>query len=118
MESSGIPLFNSKAEDLDMLDATLFGGFFHSLQTYIETKVKDKKISVVSLGGSKIIFHYGKREILFISKCKKKCNHDKVLKKLQIIEERFFHSYGDILDGWSGQTDVFEKFKDEIRDII
>ena len=115
VDPSGVTLFNLSKED--NIDPTLLGGFFSSLNMFIE-QLGEKKLNSISLGDSKIMLYQGKFELMYISRSRKGVKEKVIQEHLNTIEKRFLKLHKDRIMSWDGNTTYFSNFGDFIEDIF
>ena len=111
----GITLFNQSKED--NIDPTLIGGFFSSLNIFIE-QLGEKKLNSISLGDSRITIYQGKHDLMYISRSRKGVKEKIIQEHLKTIEKRFIKLHEKNLESWDGNISYFANFGDFIEDIF
>ncbi|TFF94791.1 MAG: hypothetical protein EU543_00400 [Promethearchaeota archaeon] len=112
--NSGVVLFNRVYDE--ELDVQLFGGLMSALNSFAEILSKE---GLTSFELSQKRFGILKRKnFLFIGNCAKKVKEKKIIEELEIISEKFFEIYADILDSWQGDITMFQSFEKEIEDSL
>ena len=109
--SNGITIFNQQKES--NVDAVLMGGFFSAIENFI-SEIGEKELKSLVLGNSKIIIYHGKKDLLFISRSAQKVKEKNVIKHLRLVESKFMEMFGEVIDVWDGNTDIFENFGNAI----
>ena len=115
---NGITVYNQQKES--NIDAVLMGGFFSAIQNFI-TEIGESELKSIMLGTSKIMIYRGmikEREILYISRSSEKVKDKNIIKHLQLVETKFTDLYGDIVQHWDGNTDVFKDLDQQIQEIF
>ncbi|MFO7794885.1 MAG: hypothetical protein ACQERB_00505 [Promethearchaeati archaeon] len=112
--NSGVVLFHRVYDE--ELDVQLFGGLMSALNSFAEILSKE---GLTSFELSQKRFGILKRNnFLFIGNCAKKVKEKKIIEELEIISEKFFEIYADILDSWQGDITMFQSFEKEIEDSL
>ena len=65
-----------------------------------------------------MIYQHGKSGYLFISRSQIKVKERDIRKSIDLVVEKFFENYGDILGNWDGNTKYFKNFGEVIEDIF
>lgn len=112
--NSGVVLFHRVFDE--ELDVQLFGGLMSALNSFAEILSKE---GLTSFELSQKRFGILKQKnFLFIGNCSKKVKEKKIIEELEIISEKFFEIYADILDSWQGDITMFQSFEKEIEDSL
>ncbi|TFF92848.1 MAG: hypothetical protein EU543_04905 [Promethearchaeota archaeon] len=112
--NSGVVLFHRVFDE--ELDVQLFGGLMSALNSFAEILSKE---GLTSFELSQKRFGILKRRnFLFIGNSSKKVKEKKIIEELEIISEKFFEIYADILDSWQGDITMFQSFEKEIEDSL
>ena len=122
LNNYGIPLFYQKSskkvvkkEDLEAVeDAQLISGLFSAVQVMAESTFNDDIIAI-ELKHSKLLFNKGEK-ITIVGKVSNSEDHVSARNALDDVTNRFILEYDDILDDWMGNTLIFDKFKDKIKE--
>jgi hypothetical protein len=57
-------------------------------------------------------------KVMFVCNSAKKVKEKHTIDEIKRISERFFESYGDILENWDGDIGLFTGFEEKIEDSL
>ena len=117
LTDAGIVLFNRVYDP--KVCAQLFGALMTAIDSYSKNVgIGDEGLQSFEI--SQICFTILKRNnLLFVANSSKKIKNKRVLEVLDIISERFFHTYSAIFskfDDWNMEISIFSDFETIIED--
>ena len=114
LNESGIVVFSRVFNP--KVNEQLFGALMTALNSFASELAKG---GLTSFELSAIRFTiYKDKDFLFVANSAKKVKEKKVQDELQIIAEKFFDKYSDILASWDSDVNVFANFNDDIEDSL
>ncbi|MBD3194242.1 MAG: hypothetical protein GF317_04250 [Candidatus Lokiarchaeota archaeon] len=111
---SGIVLYSRTFDN--NVDVQLFGGLMSALNSFAEVlskegltsfELSDKRFAIIK-----------RKNISIIGNASTKVKEKKLIEELQIIADKFFVLYSDILDNWDGDINLFSNFEEKIEDSL
>ncbi len=114
VNKDGVVLFQRVFEE--KLNAQLFGGFMSALNMFASQLDADG-LSSFDIGNKKFIL-LKKNDIFFVANFDTKASSSKAKKALAEVADEFLKTYQVELLGWMGDTNVFAKFENKIKDSL
>ncbi len=118
LEDSGIVVFSRVFNP--KVNEQLFGALMTALNTFANELASG---GLTSFELSEMRFTllkttYNNQRYLFVCKKKKKVNTKKVMDEILLIKDKFFEIYGNKLEKWDGDVNLFTDFEAQIEDSL
>lgn len=113
LDKAGIVVFHRTFEDLD---AQLFGGLMSALNSFSKN-LSEEGLTSFELSEKRFAIHR-RGEFLFVGNSANKVKEKRIFEELEVIANKFFDIYGDILENWQGDINVFSNFENHIEDSL
>lgn len=113
LDKAGIVVFHRTFEELD---AQLFGGLMSALNSFSKN-LSEEGLTSFELSENRFAIHR-RNEFLFVGNSANKVKEKRIFEELEVIADKFFNIYGDILKEWQGDINVFSNFEEHIEDSL
>ena len=111
----GITLFNYSKRVNE--DAALIGGFFSGIYKFIK-EIRNEEIESIILEKSKFVIYQSPKGFLFISQSRKLIEDKEIIKRLKLVETKFFELFEEKLTTWDGNVNHFYNFNENIKKVF
>ncbi len=113
LDKAGIVVFHRTFGELD---AQLFGGLMSALNSFSKN-LSEEGLTSFEISKKKFAI-YRRKKFLFVGNAATKVKEKRIFKELEIIADKFFQTYEDILENWQGDISLFSNFENEIEDSL
>lgn len=106
----------SRVYDKNGIDEALISGFLSALQSFIN-EISGDYVRTLKTGNVKFVYNL-LDDLIFVFCVDLEEDEEKLRKKINLTQSVFVRRFGSIIEGWNGQTSIFESFNVTVDDIV
>ena len=115
IKKTGECLF-SRIYDKNGVDEALISGFLSAMQSFV-SEISGDYIRTLKTGNVKFVYNLAK-DLIFVFCVDLDEDEEKLRTKIDRTQSVFLNEFSGVVEGWDGQTSIFEPFKAAVDDIV